>query len=122
MNAAGQIGDLGKAVAFQKCPDLRAACAVMADADDRCIGIEFSGPARDRIHRHQRGTFDMAGLVFPRLADVKQYRLGTRCVGDPVGQGRGGDMLHANPQNLKCDGVNALRKGLTLVSNSLVVL
>jgi hypothetical protein len=75
VDASGEgLGVLETLIA-QPHSDAEGAGAVVAEDDDRGVGIEFSvGAGGDIAHGNEDGVGEAGGLELPRLADVQQKR------------------------------------------------
>ena len=65
MHTTAQVDDMFKTLMRQKIRNLHTAPAVMANANDRGVRLQFMKADWHCLHRHQLRSGDMTGLVFP---------------------------------------------------------
>jgi hypothetical protein len=71
VDAAGKGLDLLEALVAQPHSDTEGAGAVMAENDDRGVGVELGvGAGGDFAHGHEERVGEAGGLVLPGFADV----------------------------------------------------
>lgn len=99
MNTAADVADVGKAMMLQKRSNLHASTAVMAQASDRAIFVQFEQTCRHRLHRHDLDIttrWRNAGqLALPGFANVQDQGLSLRrSLLKPVFELSGTNLLH----------------------------
>jgi len=94
VDAALQVEHLREAARLEEHRDLGAARAMVADADDLRFVVELLAACGDLRHRDRDAAGDVGGLDFPRLAHVEEHGGRARGVGEPFGEGGGGQILH----------------------------
>src|ERR1700737_5096404 len=67
VDAAFQIEDLREPARFEEHRDVRAACAVVAHADDLRFVVELFAPGGNAAHRNRHAARDLRCFDFPWL-------------------------------------------------------